>query len=1105
MREISRLELTVVIGVLLLSLVLRLANLSAFVVHDEMRWACRSVRFRNGLTSRDWGETYRVGHPGVVTMWLGALSIGPRGAQAEEICEAFDDYRHFRSDDLPASTKDELAEVGAMVFQGRRGVALFTWLCIVAIYLLTRSLWGGRIGLVSLILVALDPFYLGLSRFLHTDAVLASLMTVSVLALLNAMRHRFSEPRGRMLLVLSGVAGGLAVTQKSPAGFLAPFLVLIIGAGLLRRGDGRAHGYEVLPMLIAWGVTAAVTYVGAWPAMWSEPVETVRKVLGTATRYAAEGHTPGNFFLGRPVHDPGWLFYPVAALFRLSPLVVLGLAGSIVRLTLRGPRQTARFSLLALLSYSGLFTIFMSLGDKMFDRYMLPVFPALGIAAAQGLVGGSERLCQAIRRCVNGDRTSSPPALLLPIVLVILVAQVALVVPHHPYYLTYYDPLLGGAKKAQRVLLVGWGEGYDQVAEYLNGKPKAEELLVTTPTTAAFAPLFEGETWPMDRYFPWQSDYVVFYISDVQRRQQPALLQRYLLNPSRTPERVVSLHGVDYAWVYHNDDYEEAVARVEQLAQADRGECVLANGKSLFVKHYKGNLPLHTFSPEYDPKTRSYTYPDLGTMSDFLDGITGGCSRIWYPRYPEAEGDRYLNLLEARGLLLDRASFRQTEVTRHQLVDPAVASRELDLAFEGLRLVSYGVTDPPPAWGRDGGIVLTWEATEELEEDYSVYLHVYDSHGHRIVQGDSLIVDRTLEPTSRWETSATRSALYHLAVPPGTPPGVYDLEIGVYTLETGERLRLLGSDEAANETDARVTVEIGRPDEVPNPQDLSIPRRVVVPVTANLNLLGYELEPGRTGIAEAMFAGETVGLRLFWQANGAIDRDYRLRLSLAGRDGAIYGQEALDVTSTNHPTSEWQPDELVADWYYLSTEESVPTGEATLSLELLDVSGEPVLVDPVELLDLWVQSTTPGSTPTVDPEEPVSFTLGEGISLLGYTVDRRAEPGETVAVTLYWRADRAPDRDYKVFVHLYDGRGGILAQRDRHPGLGARPTTNWEKGEIVADRYHVQLASATPPGIYSLGIGLYDPASGDRLFVYGPGGDRLPDDRVMLGNVEVEP
>jgi len=122
----------------------------------------------------------------------------------------------------------------------------------------------------------------------------------------------------------------------------------------------------------------------------------------------------------------------------------------------------------------------------------------------------------------------------------------------------------------------------------------------------------------------------------------------------------------------------------------------------------------------------------------------------------------------------------------------------------------------------------------------------------------------------------------------------------------------------------------------------------------------------------------------------------------------------------------------------------------------------------------------------------------------GYRVDRRVEPGETFAVTLYWRAAQEIDRDYKVFVHLYDGQGGILAQRDRHPGLGARPSTTWEEGEVVADRYHVELASDTPAGTYPLGVGLYDPRSGDRLPVYGPEGGRLRDDRIMLGTVEVE-
>jgi hypothetical protein len=97
------------------------------------------------------------------------------------------------------------------------------------------------------------------------------------------------------------------------------------------------------------------------------------------------------------------------------------------------------------------------------------------------------------------------------------------------------------------------------------------------------------------------------------------------------------------------------------------------------------------------------------------------------------------------------------------------------------------------------------------------------------------------------------------------------------------------------------------------------------------------------------------------------------------------------------------------------------------------------------------------------------------------------------------------DTSYKVFVHLYDKDGQIVAQRDRLPGLDVRPTTDWEEGEVLADRYTVQLEADVAPGVYQLAVGMYDPATGERLAAYGPDGERLDQDRVFLGQVKVEP
>ena len=42
---------------------------------------------------------------------------------------------------------------------------------------------------------------------------------------------------------------------------------------------------------------------------------------------------------------------------------------------------------------------------------------------------------------------------------------------HYPYYLTYFNPLSGGNRSAPQVLLVGWGEGLEKAADWLNQQP----------------------------------------------------------------------------------------------------------------------------------------------------------------------------------------------------------------------------------------------------------------------------------------------------------------------------------------------------------------------------------------------------------------------------------------------------------------------------------------------------------------------------------------------------------------------------------------------------------------------------------------------------------
>jgi hypothetical protein len=129
--------------------------------------------------------------------------------------------------------------------------------------------------------------------------------------------------------------------------------------------------------------------------------------------------------------------------------------------------------------------------------------------------------------------------------------------------------------------------------------------------------------------------------------------------------------------------------------------------------------------------------------------------------------------------------------------------------------------------------------------------------------------------------------------------------------------------------------------------------------------------------------------------------------------------------------------------------------------------------------------------------------LGEQIALLGHDLAATPRRAKTpLTVTLYWQARARPTRSYKVFAHLLDSAGRLVAQYDGVPVLWGYPTTAWEPDEVVEDRLKLPLAGVAR-GEYSLVVGMYDKASGERLPLRVDG-ERLPSDALRLGPVTVE-
>jgi len=127
---------------------------------------------------------------------------------------------------------------------------------------------------------------------------------------------------------------------------------------------------------------------------------------------------------------------------------------------------------------------------------------------------------------------------------------------------------------------------------------------------------------------------------------------------------------------------------------------------------------------------------------------------------------------------------------------------------------------------------------------------------------------------------------------------------------------------------------------------------------------------------------------------------------------------------------------------------------------------------------------------------PLRVTFEQNIRLVGYAVEpMQTHPSEPVNLTLYWQAEARPDLPYTIFAHLIGADGALQAQNDGMPAANTLPTSCWLPGEVVEDRRPIEIPPDTPPGTYTMQVGLYYLPTLTRLSITdGSAGDffRLP-------------
>jgi hypothetical protein len=91
-------------------------------------------------------------------------------------------------------------------------------------------------------------------------------------------------------------------------------------------------------------------------------------------------------------------------------------------------------------------------------------------------------------------------------------------------------------------------------------------------------------------------------------------------------------------------------------------------------------------------------------------------------------------------------------------------------------------------------LTLFWQAVEEMEQSYTVFTHLVDAEGNVAAQKDNPPVDG-FYPTTKWQAGEIIRDQYDVTIPENVAPGEYRFKVGMYLVETGERLRAMKGDE----------------------------------------------------------------------------------------------------------------------------------------------------------------------------------------------------------------------------------------------------------------------------------------------------------------------
>jgi mannosyltransferase len=383
---------------------------------------------------------------------------------------------------------------------------------------------------------------------------------------------------------------------------------------------------------------------------------------------------------------------------------------------------------------------------------------------------------------------------------------------------------------------------------------------------------------------------------------------------------------------YARDDYRAIAAYLEAVGRS--GDVIVLNApgqQEVFGYYYHGPLPVHSLpaSRPLDPAATEAALGELAQPGRQVFAVLWATGESDPGRFVEGWLDEHAyKALDSWYGNVRLAAYAVPEQI------PSTPDRRLDARLQNtetgdeIALLGYSLLNDRLAAGDVAQITLFWRADQTPSRRYKVFLHVLD-------QGSHIVGQRDAEPgggarlTTLWAPGEVVVDHYGVPIHPATPPGQYRVEVGMYDLQTGQRMVTRGGE-------GQVWLEplaVDRPSAPAPAASLGIQHSQGANF-GELALLGYDAY--KLGFAHQpdvpLRPGDVLQANLYWQARAQLIGNWQVVIDLVSPDR----REPLGIRAElveGYPTSQWQAEDVWRGQFNLPIPIDAPLGRYRLRVQ----------------------------------------------------------------------------------------------------------------------------------------------------------------------------